>query len=130
VYYVPPLSPFKYDAQGRLTTERRIPDAFLINLFGPRVPEVLKTLEAERAKKQHKQPSELMDLLIAYRHEEMFKLDAAYYQKLPATPSTAGAAEPATAKRRRVIAIVPAESLDERLDNREVAAGNGNGDVA
>ena len=29
------------DAQGRPTGERRIPDAFLVELFGPRVPEVL-----------------------------------------------------------------------------------------
>jgi complex iron-sulfur molybdoenzyme family reductase subunit beta len=130
VYYVPPLSPFKFDAEGKLTSERRVPDEFLIKLFGPRVPQVLKLLEVERAKKQRKQPSELMDLLIAYRHEEMFKLDAAYYQKTPAAPPTAGAAEPATTKRRRVIPIVPAESLEERLENRAVAAGNGGGDVA
>src|SRR3990172_11290937 len=76
----------KYDEEGRLTDERRIPDAFLVNLFGPRVPEVLKTLESEREKKQLKQASDLMDLLIAYRHEEMFKLDPAYYQK-PADPA-------------------------------------------
>ena len=75
VYYVPPLSPDKLDAQGRPTGERRIPDDFLIGLFGPRVPEVLKVLEAERAKQQRGEQSELMELLIAYRHEEMFKLD-------------------------------------------------------
>ncbi len=126
VYYVPPLSPFKYDAQDGLMNERRVPDAFLINLFGPRVPEVLKTLEAEREKKQRKQPSELMDLLIAYRHAEMFKLDPAYYQKTPAAPPMAEAAEPATAKRRRVIPIVAAESLEDR----EIAAGNHGGDAA
>jgi len=125
VYYVPPLSPFKYDAQGRLTDERRIPDAFLVNLFGPRVPEVLKTLESEREKKQRKQPSELMDLLIAYRHEEMFKLDLAYYQK----KADGAPAKSATDKLRHVIPIVPAESLEERLENREVAAGNHSGET-
>ncbi len=130
VYYVPPLSPFKYDADGKLTNERRVPDEFLIKLFGPRVPEVLKTLEAERQKKQRKQASELMDLLIAYRHEEMFKLDAAYYQKTPAAPPKAGAVEPATTKRRRVIPIVAVETLEERLEQREIAAGNGDGDAA
>ena len=67
---------------------------------------------------------------IAYRHAEMFKLDPAYYQKTPAAPPTAGATEPASAKRRRVIPIVAAESLEERLEQREIAAGNGNGDVA
>jgi DMSO reductase family type II enzyme iron-sulfur subunit len=129
VYYVPPLSPFKYDADGKLTNERRVQDAFLIGLFGPRVPEVLKLLEAERAKKQRKQASELMDLLIAYRHEEMFKLDAAYYQKAPVAPK-AEATGNAVAKRRRVIPIVAAESLEQRLENRALAAGNSCGDVA
>ncbi|MBI4988969.1 MAG: respiratory nitrate reductase subunit beta [Rhodocyclales bacterium] len=74
VYYVPPLSPSKLDAQGRPSGERRIPDAELIELFGPRVPEVLKLLEAEREKKKRGEASELMDLLIAYRHEEMFRI--------------------------------------------------------
>lgn len=81
VYYVPPLSPYKYDAEGRPANERRIPDEFLVSLFGPRVPEVLNVLEAERERKRRGEPSGLMDLLIAYRHEEMFRLDAAYYRK-------------------------------------------------
>ncbi len=81
VYYVPPLSPDKLDAQGRPTGERRIPDSLLIELFGPRVPEVLKLLEAERAKKQRGEQSELMDLLIAYRHEEMFRIPIAEVKK-------------------------------------------------
>jgi DMSO reductase family type II enzyme iron-sulfur subunit len=81
VYYVPPSSPPKYDKNGKLTKERRIPDEYLISLFGPRVPEVLKILEQERGKKQRGQASDLMDILIAYRQEEMFSLDAAYYRK-------------------------------------------------
>jgi DMSO reductase family type II enzyme iron-sulfur subunit len=81
VYYVPPSSPPKYDKHGKLTKERRIPDEYLISLFGPRVPEVLKILEREREKKQRGQTSDLMDILIAYRQEEMFSLDAAYYRK-------------------------------------------------
>jgi complex iron-sulfur molybdoenzyme family reductase subunit beta len=127
VYYIPPLSPYKYDPEGRLTNERRVPDDFLIGLFGPRVPEVLKILEAEREKKKRKQPSELMDLLIAYRHEEMFKLDAAYYQKKPDTPQPP--AKAAGGKHRRVIPIVAAGSLEARLENREVAAGNHSGET-
>ncbi len=122
VYYVPPLSPYQYDAQGRLTSERRIPDEFLIRLFGPRVPEVLALLEAEREKKRRGEASELMDILIAYRHAEMFKLDAAYYQNPSAQAPKADAAN-ATA-RRRVIPIVAAEGLAERLEHREVAAGD------
>ncbi len=74
VFYVPPLSPDKLDDQGRPTGERRIPDAFLVDLFGPRVPEVLGVLQAEREKKRRGEPSALMDLLIAYRHDEMFRI--------------------------------------------------------
>ena len=129
VYYVPPQSPFKYDAEGKLTAERRIPDTFLVGLFGPRVPEVLKLIEAERDKKRRGEKSELMDLLIAYRHAEMFKLDAGYYQKPAATPPAKAEAAPTTgARRRRVIPIVLEGSLQERLDNLEVAAGNHAGD--
>jgi len=128
VYYVPPLSPPKYDAQGRMTGERRIPDAFLTGLLGPRVPEVLKLLEQEREKKRRGKESELMDLLIAYRHEEMFKLDANYYRKPGAPqPPAAAAAPPPGGRSRRVIPIVAfnkKESLEDKLDNLEVAAGN------
>jgi complex iron-sulfur molybdoenzyme family reductase subunit beta len=74
VYYVPPLSPPKYNEKGEPTNEPRIPTEFLVKLFGPTVPEVLKTLGDEQEKKRRGEPSELMDLLIAYRHAEMFKL--------------------------------------------------------
>ncbi len=91
VYYVPPLSPPKYDAEGRLTGERRIPDEELIRLFGPRVPEVLQILEREREKQRKGEGSELMDILIAYRQEDMFALDAEYYQsKGPAENGASG----------------------------------------
>lgn len=74
VYYVPPLSPDKLDDRGRPTGERRIPDAFLVELFGPRAPKVLGVLQAEREKRRRGEPSALMDLLIAYRHDEMFRV--------------------------------------------------------
>ncbi len=80
VFYVPPLSPPKYDSEGRPTGERRIPDEYLVELFGPRVPEVLETLESERAKRRRGERSELLDTLIAYRQDEMFSLDADYYR--------------------------------------------------
>ena len=89
VYYVPPLSPPRLDDQGRPTDERRIPDGELIALFGPRVPEVLTLLEAEREKSRRGEASELMDLLIAYRHEDMFTLDADYY-RADDTPAAEG----------------------------------------
>lgn len=76
VYYVPPLSPPRYNEEGELAAEPRIPLEFLMRLFGPTVPEVLKMLETEREKKRRGEPSELMDVLIAYRHAEMFKLDS------------------------------------------------------
>ncbi|HEB71571.1 MAG TPA: respiratory nitrate reductase subunit beta [Nitrospirae bacterium] len=74
VYYVPPLSPPKYDEQGRLTDKPRIPIKLLTGLFGPETPRILETLKIEREKKKRGEPSELMDTLIAYRHDEMFTI--------------------------------------------------------
>ncbi len=74
VYYVPPLSPPKLNENGQATDEPRIPTEYLRSLFGPRVDEVLKTLKDEMAKKARGEESELIDLLIAYKHQEMFKL--------------------------------------------------------
>ncbi len=74
VFYVPPLSPPKYNDKGELTDDPRIPMELLIGMFGPTVPQILKTLEEEREKKRKGEQSELMDTLIAYRHEEMFTL--------------------------------------------------------
>ncbi len=129
VYYVPPLSPPKYDADGRLTNERRVPDAALVGLFGPRVPEVLKVLEQEREKKRSGGKSELMDVLIAYRHADMFKLDADYYKR-PAAPAQDAPPPKRSARARRVIPIWPAESLETRLAQRAVGAGDHDGEAA
>ena len=68
VYYVPPLSPPSVDVNGGVVPSRpRIPTEYLAGLFGARVREVLTLLEAEKAKKNQGQPSELMDLLIVYK---------------------------------------------------------------
>jgi len=75
VFYVPPLSPEALDAQGRPTGEERIPMAFLENLFGPEVKDALKVLRAEREKKARGEPSELMDLLIAFDWNKNFQLE-------------------------------------------------------
>lgn len=72
VYYVPPLSPEKYDAQGNPTGEMRIPTEYLERLFGNRVREVLALLVAEREKNRNGGKSELMDLLIAREWLGMF----------------------------------------------------------
>jgi len=75
VFYVPPMSPPKLDAKGRPTDEPRIPLSYLESLFGAAVGPALTTLEGERAKRKRGEPSELMDLLIAYDWNESFALE-------------------------------------------------------
>jgi len=73
LYYVPPLAPPRLDANGDVDeTQPRIPDAYLDWLFGPDVWPALATLKAERERRSRGEPSELMDILIAYRHQDMF----------------------------------------------------------
>jgi DMSO reductase family type II enzyme iron-sulfur subunit len=68
VYYIPPLSPPQLDSSGRVIEgTQRIPIEYLRSLFGERVDGVLKTLEAEMAKRQRGEKSALMDTLIVYR---------------------------------------------------------------
>jgi DMSO reductase family type II enzyme iron-sulfur subunit len=74
VFYVPPMSPPRLDEKGRPTGEPRIPTAYLERLFGERVREALATLERERARRRRGEPSELMDLLIAYDWNRSFAL--------------------------------------------------------
>lgn len=76
VYYVPPLpGPPKLDAAGKpIPGSERIPVEYLESLFGPGVRKALATLEAEMAKRKAGKDSELLDMLIAYRHEDMFRL--------------------------------------------------------
>ncbi|MBI4967025.1 MAG: 4Fe-4S dicluster domain-containing protein [Rhodospirillales bacterium] len=75
VFYVPPLSPPPLDAEGRPTDAPRLPEDVLVGLFGPTVKAALARLEAEIARRQAGQPSAMIDLLIAFRHGEMFRLD-------------------------------------------------------
>ncbi len=74
VYYVPPLSPSTFDASGRPTGQSRIPDDYLVELFGPAVKDALAVLQREIARKEKGEASELMDMLIAYKHGDMFRL--------------------------------------------------------
>ncbi|HMV71547.1 MAG TPA: respiratory nitrate reductase subunit beta [Pseudomonadales bacterium] len=73
VFYVPPIGPLSFDRDGDIDESTpRIPDAYLIGLFGPRVLDALATLKAERERKRTTGESELMDLLIAYEWKDMF----------------------------------------------------------
>lgn len=73
VYYIPPFGPARFDANGDLDHETpRIPDAYLVSLFGEKALTALETLKAERAKMKKGEKSELMELLIAYRWNDMF----------------------------------------------------------
>ena len=65
VYYVPPLSPEKYDDDGKPTGEMQIPMSYLESLFGKKVHAALALLIDEREKNRNGLKSELMDLLIA-----------------------------------------------------------------
>jgi DMSO reductase family type II enzyme iron-sulfur subunit len=75
VFYIPPMAPSKLDAEGKPTGESRIPKEYLESLFGPAVHDALQTIEQERSKKKRGEKSELMDILIAYDWNKMFKLD-------------------------------------------------------
>jgi complex iron-sulfur molybdoenzyme family reductase subunit beta len=79
VYYVPPLpGPPKFDAHGKpIPNSERIPIAYLESLFGAKTRKALATLEAEMEKRKDGGKSELMDILIAYKHSEMFRLGEA-----------------------------------------------------
>jgi len=76
VFYVPPLpGPPRFDAQGRpVAGSERIPTKYLETLFGPAVKKALATLQGELARRRKGEPSELLDTLIAFRQEDMFRL--------------------------------------------------------
>jgi hypothetical protein len=74
VFYVPPILPDPFDAQGRFSDKPRLPPAVLRKLFGPGVDAALATLKAEMAKQREGQASELMDLLIAKDWKSLFKI--------------------------------------------------------
>jgi ethylbenzene hydroxylase subunit beta/complex iron-sulfur molybdoenzyme family reductase subunit beta len=72
IFYVPPLAPPRLDESGEIDASKpRIPDEYLISLFGPDVLRALGILKAEMAKTRAGGKSELMDLLIGYRWKEM-----------------------------------------------------------
>jgi len=72
VFYVPPLSAFVVRPDGTIDeSRRRIPLSYLESLFGPEVGAALHTLEDEMAKRRRRQPSALMDTLIAYNWKQL-----------------------------------------------------------
>jgi DMSO reductase family type II enzyme iron-sulfur subunit len=74
VYYIPPLSPPRFDDKGEIEEDNpRIPMWYLRYLFGSDVDDAMATLKAEMAKKRRGEPSELMDILIARVWRDMFK---------------------------------------------------------
>jgi len=78
VFYVPPLpGPPRFDARGKpIPGSQRIPADELERLFGPGVKKALATLQGELDRRRAGKPSELLDLLIAFRHGDMFRLGA------------------------------------------------------
>ncbi len=74
VYYIPPLSPPPFAEDGTPDWARaRIPVEYLRELFGPEVDSALQTLrqEMDKRRRRPREPSELMDILIAYRFSEL-----------------------------------------------------------
>jgi hypothetical protein len=74
VYYVPPILPASFDAEGRFSEEPRVPTEYLRYLFGPEVDQALITIDAEMERKKAGKPSELMDLLIAKDWKSLFNI--------------------------------------------------------
>ena len=73
VYYVPPVGPARYTEDGDLDeSSPRIPDEYLISLFGPQVLDALNIVKAEKEKTRKGEKSALVDLLIGYRWTDMF----------------------------------------------------------
>ena len=83
VYYVPPLfdPPKLDDNMAPIDNSRRVPIEYLELLFGKEVHQALETLRKEMEKRARGEESELMDILIAYSHRDMFRLDNNYYQQ-------------------------------------------------
>jgi len=72
VYYVPPLSPSRLGSDGNPdSSQPRIPLEYLRSLFGPEVDNALGCLKNEIEKKRRKEETELMDILIVRRWQEL-----------------------------------------------------------
>jgi len=73
VFYVPPLAPPRFDENGDIDeSQPRIPDEYLVSLFGKEVLGVLELLKGEMTKTRAGEKSEILDTLIAYKWKDMF----------------------------------------------------------
>ena len=105
VFYVPPMSPPRLDDEGNPTDEPRIPTDYLVSLFGPRVPEVLDVLKAEREKVEAGGTSEIMDLLISRKWLDMFGPFTNHPRDVAANPIERGHAKSASGAKGKEIRI-------------------------
>ena len=72
VYYVPPLSPTRLNAEGDIDdSQPRISVEYLRTLFGAEVDGALERLKEEMEKKKRKEESQVMDTLIVRRWQEL-----------------------------------------------------------
>lgn len=74
VYYVPPILPHTFDAEGDVSDDPRVPMNYLRSLFGEAVDGALITLHNEMERKKEGKASHLMDLLIAKDWKAMFNI--------------------------------------------------------
>lgn len=83
IYYIPPVfAPLRYDANGKaIENSSRIPIEELEKLFGKDVHRVIKTIKDEVEKRKTTKKSDILDMLIGFKHKELFRLDSAYYNK-------------------------------------------------
>ncbi|MDP2325155.1 MAG: respiratory nitrate reductase subunit beta [Gammaproteobacteria bacterium] len=89
VYYVPPILPQTFDAEGRFGDEPRVPTEYLRYLFGPEVDQALITLDSEIERKKAGKASELMDLLIAKDWKSLFNIQDVQVYSSAETPTAA-----------------------------------------
>lgn len=84
IYYVPPIvGAAKLDKDNKpIPGTERIPVEFLESLFGKDVHQAMKTLKAEMDAPKKGELSELLNILVAFKHSDMFRLDANYYAKI------------------------------------------------
>lgn len=83
IYYIPPTeAPPKFDANGKpIPGSERVPVQELENLFGKAVHNSIKIIKGEMAKTRAGKRSEILDMLIGYKHSDMFRLDTDYYRQ-------------------------------------------------